>query len=142
MKKIFTLVIALVMSIGVYAQTPLTDAVDFTTTDHEGNEIHVFDILDGGQYVLIDFFYTSCQPCQNAVPKVVDAYYALGCNQHDVFFMEILLQTTTMNLISSLITGSIHTVSNIQLSMQLVLLIMVHLSVRCMRFQHIRQWFL
>ena len=89
MKKIFTLVIALVMSIGVYAQTPLTEAVDFTTTDHEGNEIHLFDILDGGQYVLIDFFYTSCQPCQNAVPKVVDAYYALGCNQHDVFFMEI-----------------------------------------------------
>ena len=89
MKKIFTLVIALVMSIGVYAQTPLTEAVDFTTTDHEGNEIHLFDILDGGQYVLIDFFYTSCQPCQNAVPKIVDAYYALGCNQHDVFFMEI-----------------------------------------------------
>lgn len=89
MKKVFTLVIALVMCIGVYAQTPLTEAVDFTTTDHEGNEIHLFDILDGGQYVLIDFFYTSCQPCQNAVPKVVDAYYALGCNQHDVFFMEI-----------------------------------------------------
>ena len=89
MKKIFTLVIALVMSIGVYAQTPLTEAVDFTTTDHEGNEIHLFDILDGGQYVLIDFFYTSCEPCQNAVPKIVDAYYALGCNQHDVFFMEI-----------------------------------------------------
>ena len=89
MKKFFTLVIALVMSIGVYAQTPLTEAVDFTTTDHEGNEIHLFDILDGGQYVLIDFFYTSCGPCQNAVPKIVDAYYALGCNQHDVFFMEI-----------------------------------------------------
>ena len=89
MKKIFTLVIALVMNIGVYAQTPLTEAVDFTTTDHEGNEIHLFDILDGGQYVLIDFFYTSCEACENAVPKVVDAYYALGCNQHEVFFMEV-----------------------------------------------------
>ena len=89
MKKVFTLVIALVMSIGVMAQTPLTEAVDFSTIDHHGNEINLFEILDGGQYVLIDFFYTSCGPCQNALPKVVDAYYALGCNQHDVFFMEI-----------------------------------------------------
>lgn len=89
MKKVFTLVISLVMSIAVNAQCPLTDAVDFSTIDHHGNEINLFEILDGGQYVLIDFFYTSCGPCQNATPKVVDAYYALGCNQHDVFFMEI-----------------------------------------------------
>lgn len=89
MKKIFTLVIALVMSIAVKAQCPLTDAVDFSTIDHHGNEINLFEILDGGQYVLIDFFFTSCGPCQNATPNVVDAYYALGCNQHDVFFMEI-----------------------------------------------------
>ena len=89
MKKLFTLFFALVLSIGVSAQTPLTQAVDFSTIDHHGNEINLFEILDGGQYVLIDFFYTSCGPCQNALPKVVDAYYALGCNQHDVFFMEI-----------------------------------------------------
>lgn len=89
MKKVFTLVIALVMSIAVSAQCPLTDAVDFSAIDHHGNEINLFEILDGGQYVLIDFFYTSCGPCQNATPKIVDAYYALGCNNHDVFFMEI-----------------------------------------------------
>ena len=89
MKKLFTLFFALVLSIGVKAQTPLTQAVDFSTIDHHGNEINLFEILDRGQYVLIDFFYTSCGPCQNALPKVVDAYYALGCNQHDVFFMEI-----------------------------------------------------
>ena len=89
MKKLFTFFLALSLSIGVYAQTPLTEAVDFTTTDHHGNEIHLFDILDGGQYVLIDFFYTSCGPCQNTITHVVDAYYALCCNQHDVFFMEV-----------------------------------------------------
>lgn len=89
MKKLFTFFLALTMSIAVSAQCSLTEAVDFTTTDHHGNEIHLFDILDGGQYVLIDFFFTTCGPCQNSTPNVVDAYYALGCNQHDVFFMEV-----------------------------------------------------
>ena len=89
MKKIFTLFFALVLSIGVKAQCPLTEAVDFSTIDHHGNEINLFEILDRGQYVLIDFFFTSCGPCQNSTPNIVDAYYALGCNQHDVFFMEI-----------------------------------------------------
>ncbi|MBR6775376.1 MAG: T9SS type A sorting domain-containing protein [Bacteroidales bacterium] len=89
MKKVFTLFLALLMSIAVKAQCPLTEAVDFSTIDHHGNEINLFEILDGGQYVLIDFFYTSCGPCQSATPNIVDAYYALGCNQHEVFFMEI-----------------------------------------------------
>ncbi|MBQ8223251.1 MAG: T9SS type A sorting domain-containing protein [Bacteroidales bacterium] len=89
MKKVLAFFLALSLSIGAFAQTPLTEAVDFSTTDHHGNEIHLFEILDGGQYVLIDFFYTSCGPCQGTIPHVVDAYYALGCNQHDVFFMEV-----------------------------------------------------
>ncbi|GAB4313765.1 MAG: hypothetical protein Kow00127_04850 [Bacteroidales bacterium] len=41
------------------AQTTLTTAVDFTPTDTEGVEHNLFDILDGGQYVCIDFFFTS-----------------------------------------------------------------------------------
>ena len=89
MKKFFTLIIAALLSISLQAQTPLTEAVDFTATDHEGNEIHLFEILDGGQYVLIDFFYSSCPNCPAVATNMVDAYYRLGCNEHDVFFMEI-----------------------------------------------------
>ena len=51
MKKLFTLFFALVLSIGVKAQCPLTQAVDFSTIDHHGNEINLFEILDRGQYV-------------------------------------------------------------------------------------------
>jgi len=51
--------------------------------------VHLFDILDGGQAVLIDFFFTTCGPCQQATPKIVESYYAMGCNMHDVFYMEI-----------------------------------------------------
>ena len=89
MKKLFTLFLALAIGFGLKAQCPLTQAVDFTATDCHGTEIHLFDILDGGQYVLIDFFFTSCGPCQQATPKVVESYYAMGCNMHDVFYMEI-----------------------------------------------------
>jgi thiol-disulfide isomerase/thioredoxin len=89
MKKLVTLFLALAIGFGLKAQCPLTQAIDFTATDCHGTEIHLFDILDGGQYVLIDFFFANCGPCQQATPKVVESYYAMGCNMHDVFYMEI-----------------------------------------------------
>ncbi len=89
MKKLLTLFLALAIGFGLKAQCPLTEAVDFTSTDCHGTEVHLFDILDGGQAVLIDFFFTTCGPCQQATPKIVESYYAMGCNMHDVFYMEI-----------------------------------------------------
>ncbi len=89
MKKVLLLLIALTLGFGLKAQCPHTTAIDFTATDVHGTEVHLFDILDGGQYVLIDFFFTTCGPCQQACPKIVQAYSALGCNMHDVYFMEI-----------------------------------------------------
>lgn len=89
MKKILLFAMALVLSLGLRAQCPLAQAVDFTATDCHGTEVHLFDILDGGQYVLIDFFFTTCGPCQQATPKIVESYSAFGCNLHDVFYMEI-----------------------------------------------------
>lgn len=89
MKKLFTFIFATILSINVFAQCPLSTAVDFTATDCHGTEVHLFDILDGGQCVLIDFFFTTCGPCQQATPKIAEAYQLLGCNMHDVFFMEI-----------------------------------------------------
>ena len=89
MKKALLFLIAISLGFGVEAQCPLTTAVDFTATDVHGTEVHLFDILDGGQYVLIDFFFTTCGPCQQATPKIVQSYYSFGCNMHDVYYMEI-----------------------------------------------------
>lgn len=88
MKRLLTILLV-VFSINLNAQTSLTTAVDFTATDCNGNTINLFEILDRGQYVLIDFFYYNCGPCQKACPKLVEAYKAYGCNEHDIFFMEI-----------------------------------------------------
>ena len=89
MKKFLSLAFALLLSIGVSAQTPLTEAVDFTVTDCHGEEINLFEILDRGQYVLIDFYFYSCGPCNDACPLMVESYEAMGCNNHDIFYMEI-----------------------------------------------------
>ena len=94
MKKVFTLILALVLGFGLKAQTSLTEAVDFTATDCHGTEIHLFDILDGGQAVLIDFFYTTCPYCIQTIPYMVQSYEALGCNMHDVYYMEISCRGT------------------------------------------------
>ncbi len=89
MKKLFIVFISVFIVFIAKSQTDLTEAVDFTATDIHGNEIHLFDILDNGQYVLIDFFYTTCAPCQQITKKIKAGYEAFGCNNHDVFFMEI-----------------------------------------------------
>jgi len=58
MKK-FLLIVGLFVATYGFAQTPLTTAVDFTGTDFNGNEFNLFEILDAGQYVVIDFFGTT-----------------------------------------------------------------------------------
>jgi hypothetical protein len=59
MKKVLRLALVMFAALSMnisYGQTPLTEAVDFTATDIEGNEWNLFEVLDAGQYVLIDFW--------------------------------------------------------------------------------------
>lgn len=89
MKKFLTFVAVLLFAYNVNAQTSLTEAVNFTSTAHHGEEIDLFEILDGGQYVVLDFFFTTCHFCNEGLPYVIDAYYEFGENQDSVYFMEI-----------------------------------------------------
>ena len=98
MKKFLSLILLIILGFNVKAQTSLTEAVDFTGTDCYGEEvINLFEILDRGQHVLIDFYFYSCPPCQRVVPYVVKAYEAFGCNNHDVFFMEVSINDNDDN---------------------------------------------
>ena len=65
------------------------DAPDFVAVDCNGNEVHLYDILDSGQYVFVDFFHYTCGPCRELMPFVEESYYYYGCNDKDVFYMEI-----------------------------------------------------
>ena len=56
----FTLMVALFFAATIaFSQTPLSVAVDFTATNTEGEQFNLFDVLAGGQYVCIDFFFTT-----------------------------------------------------------------------------------
>ena len=52
---------ATLLFLSVSAQT--FDAIDFTDTTTDGKVYHLFDILDSGKPVILDFFFTTCHPC-------------------------------------------------------------------------------
>lgn len=89
MKK-YLVIFSVLMSLWVQAQTPLTEAVDFTAKDVHGNNHHLFDILDNqNKYVLIDFFSVTCGPCQTMAPKMDTVYHLFGENQLELYMMAI-----------------------------------------------------
>ncbi len=89
MKKIITLLFVLSFLFNVKSQTTLTTAVDFTVTDLNGNSFNLFNTLNSNKYVFIDFFFTTCVPCQQNTPKVQYAFQHFGCNTSNVFFISI-----------------------------------------------------
>ncbi|MBC7862245.1 MAG: T9SS type A sorting domain-containing protein [Bacteroidia bacterium] len=62
------------------AQTTLTTAVNITGTDIDGNPYDLFTSLNAGKYVVVDFLFTTCGPCQNCAPKLWQAFTNYGCN--------------------------------------------------------------
>ena len=90
MKKLSILFAFLLFGVGLRAQqTNLTEAVDFTVTDCHGQTYNLFEILDRGQAVFIDFFFYTCGQCQQISPYITGSYTQMGCNMHDVFYIEI-----------------------------------------------------
>jgi hypothetical protein len=59
MKKFILIAVLFIAATFAFSQTPLTTAVDFTGTDIYGNEVNLFEILDGGQYVCLDFWFST-----------------------------------------------------------------------------------
>ena len=90
MKKL-THLIFLAFSIGLlHAQTDLTEAVDFNVKTVTGESIKLFPLLDDqNKIVVIDFFSTSCGPCQDYAPDFQNAYEVFDSNNGNVFFMGI-----------------------------------------------------
>ncbi len=89
MKKAILIILALMLGFNIKAQTSLTEAVDFTSVGLNGEEIHLFDILDNGQYALIEFFYSTSSGALTYVNKMIESYQYFGCNENDVYYMQI-----------------------------------------------------
>lgn len=73
---------------------------NFTIADANGVNHNLYDLCDGGQYVVINFFTHWCGPCMKSTPILHDFYTKYGCNTGDVFVLgvECDLSTTTTQL--------------------------------------------
>ena len=78
----------------------ITQAVDFIATDIHGNNHHLFDYLDDGKFVVLDFFFTTCPPCIQSVPILNYSYIEYGCNNADVIFLGINYFNTDIEVIN------------------------------------------
>lgn len=89
MKKIVLVLAFFALSTQIKAQTNLSTAVDFNVVTVHGDSVKLFEILDNGQYVLIDFFFTTCGPCIASIPDLNTLFNDYGCNSGDVFMVSI-----------------------------------------------------
>lgn len=64
-------------------------APDFKVTDVDGTTHFLYDYLDAGKHVFIDFFTTGCGGCQLYAPQINESFRQFGCNESDVIFLAI-----------------------------------------------------
>jgi thiol-disulfide isomerase/thioredoxin len=79
-------------------QTTLDTAVNFNVKDIHGNKYILFDILDSGKFVVLDFFSTSCGPCVTYAPDMQQAYSHYGSNQNNVIFIGMAWDPTNASV--------------------------------------------
>ncbi len=65
---LLTLALTATLMVTSFAQ----NAPDFTWTDIDGVEHNLYETLDEGTVVVLDFFFVDCPPCQQLAPDVED----------------------------------------------------------------------
>jgi thiol-disulfide isomerase/thioredoxin len=62
---------------------------DFTVTDIDGISHTLYNYTAQGKYVVLDFFFTTCPPCQATAPYFNQLNETYGCNAHDLICLTI-----------------------------------------------------
>lgn len=91
--RILTMVASLILLISSYtslAQPNVGDTVtDFTVTDVHKQKHNLYQYLDKGKYVCIDFFGTTCYQCYTLVPTFNIIFGEYGSNKLDLVFLAL-----------------------------------------------------
>ena len=99
MKRIFYSALLILMPFLGFSQVG-NPAPDFTVTDVDGNTHRLYDYVEDGKVVVLDFYYTTCGPCQFYSPQVNLAYSKYGCNTANVIFLSIDYNDTDTEVIA------------------------------------------
>jgi thiol-disulfide isomerase/thioredoxin len=89
-QKLTLIILAFTLITGIKAQTILEEAVNFHVKTIHGEPIWLFPLLDDeNKTVVIDFFSTTCGPCQDYAPDFQTCYEDFGYNEGNVYFLGI-----------------------------------------------------
>ena len=95
----YAAIAALILPFAASAQTnnyPIGSTVaDFTVTDTEGESYNLYDLTSSGKFVMLDFFFYDCPPCQANAPSFSEFYQTYGCNDGDIVVLEVNNGTDT-----------------------------------------------
>lgn len=62
---------------------------DFTVTDTDGNTHTLSDYTSAGKWVVLDFFFVNCVPCQGTAPIFNELHEKYGCNSADLICLSL-----------------------------------------------------
>jgi thiol-disulfide isomerase/thioredoxin len=92
-KMLFSLMILGASAFGLNAQiqgySVGQTVTDFTVTDTDGNTHTLSDYTNAGKWVVLDFFFVDCPPCQGTAPIFNELHEKYGCNSADLICISI-----------------------------------------------------
>ena len=87
MKKIFTLLIAILFTVSfLFSQTVVPN---FTLTDTQGNSYNLYQELENGKTIVLDFFSLQCGTCQTGIAYMENVWQNYDANGNEVWVWAI-----------------------------------------------------